>query len=127
MDGPVPGDPADLTAEWLGDALAEATAFRGATIRAVRVTVIGEGFGLDGTVARLDLGTSGPSTPSCVVAKLAKAARGRDEIRFYETIAPEMPIRLAGYYAGRIDEASDRAVLLIECISPAEQGDVLGG
>ena len=72
----LPSSPDDLTPEWLGDTLADAAAFCDAKIRSVTHSVIGEGFGLDGTVARLDLETNNTEAPASIVAKFAKAKRG---------------------------------------------------
>jgi aminoglycoside/choline kinase family phosphotransferase len=72
--------------------------------------------------------------PASIVAKVAApnanamAAGGyRNEIRFYEVIAPIASGRLADcYYAAMVDDGA-RFVLLLEDLAPAVQGDQIAG
>jgi hypothetical protein len=123
----VPGTPAELTPAWLTASLAGAPGFSGIRVTALSRQVIGEGFGLDGTVVRLGLETSPAPPPIPLVAKLARAKPGRIETDFYRRLAPLMPIRLPRLLASAVDAEGDRAVLLLEDIGPAEQGDILKG
>lgn len=125
----VPTSPAELDPGWLNEVLAGADAFRGAEILAVDRRVIGVGYGLDGTVARIALEVEGgpPEAPTSLVAKLVSGPRGRDEVVFYEHIAPHMPIRVPRYYAGFVSEDAARAVLLLEDLDGTVQGDAVSG
>jgi aminoglycoside phosphotransferase (APT) family kinase protein len=123
----VPGSPAEITVPWLSGVLADAPGCAGLHVTAIAPHVIGEGFGLDGTVVRLGLETSPAPPPFPLVAKLARAKPGGVEIGFYRTAARHMPIRLPRFLAGDVDEAAARAFLLLECIEPAAQGDALVG
>lgn len=125
----VPATPEELDATWLERVLAPIEAFRDVRIAAVEARVIGVGYGLDGTVAHLTLRTreGRRDAPGSLVAKLARAGRGRDEIAFYEIVAPHVPIRLPAWYGGLVAEAGDRAVLLFEDLTGADQGDTVRG
>jgi hypothetical protein len=113
-----------VEAAWLERTLALAGSLEIDTIRAVRAQRIGEGYGLDGTIARLTL-TDGKGREDSVVAKWCRAELGRREARFYREIAPQMDVRLAGLRA--FAEQGDVALLLLEDLSPARQGDALVG
>jgi aminoglycoside/choline kinase family phosphotransferase len=76
--------------------------------------------------------------PSTIVAKLpaadetsratAKSLRSYEsEVRFYQQLAPELPIRTPQAYYADIDDESASFVLLLEDLAPAQQGDQLGG
>jgi len=123
----VPGTPAEITPAWLAAMLAEAPGFADLRVTGLTPVVIGEGFGLDGTVVRLGLKTSPAPPPFPLVAKLARAKGGAIENDFYRRLAPLMPIRLPRLLASAVDEDADRAVLLLEDMGPAEQGDILKG
>jgi hypothetical protein len=124
---PVPESPDALTAAWLDAALRDAPAFAGCAVRGVEATVIGVGFGLDGTVARLALETDGDEAPAALVAKWAKAAQGERELRFYSELAPHLDADLATFHAGLVDAGADRALLVFEDVADAQQGDMLVG
>lgn len=119
---PVPAKPEAIDAEWLRRAAGP----RIPAFEQVRVERIGEGFGLDGQVARLVLDPRSPSRHS-LVAKCCHARAGRGEIHFYVHLAPQVPVRLAGFLGGWVDEEAQRAILLLEDLAPARQGDAVVG
>jgi hypothetical protein len=124
-------DTADaLTAAWLTDALER-------DVIAVGVQPVGTGQMCDSV--RLSLtyapGFDGPPT---VIAKLpaadptsrATALNLRSyeiEVRFYQQLAPELPIRTPHVFYSDIDVATASFVLLMEDLAPAQQGDQLAG
>ncbi|MDJ0523671.1 MAG: hypothetical protein QNJ90_16495, partial [Planctomycetota bacterium] len=125
----VPDSPAGLDAAWLQTALAGASAFEGARIHALDVRIIGVGYGLDGVAAHVTLVAEGgpPDRPASLVVKFAPAPRGPAEVSFYERVAPHMPIRLPRYYGGFVSAEAQHAVLLLEDLTAAVQGDCIVG
>lgn len=110
----IPTTLADLTPEWLTTALSDVG--HGARVRAVTPTVIGESEGWVGLVARLalewDVAENG--RPVTVIVKLPtsdrRARAGSEllgvyerEIRFYQELAPSVPIRVPHCYYGAYD------------------------
>jgi hypothetical protein len=121
---PVPAAPDDVTREWLESYLRERAGTPAAAVRAVRTERIGDGFGLDGTVARVHLDGSG--VPPSVVLKwldAKKAAAETSALRWTATCIPgHVPTLLAWDLAGE-----DQALLVLEDVTPARQGDVFLG
>lgn len=118
-------EPEGLTAEWLSAAL-------GRTVRGVRTEPVGTGQ--IGAVYRLHLdGDAGPET---LLAKLPAADLGardlmagayRGEVRFYSEIAATVGIRVpACAYAAMAGDGGG-FTLLMEDLSPREQGDQIAG
>jgi hypothetical protein len=117
-----------LTPEWLRAAL-------GRPITAVAQQPIGTGQMCDSLRLQLTCDDDGPAT---VVAKLpaadptsratALALRSYEiEVRFYQELAPDLPIRTPQVHYADIDVATASFVLLLEDLAPAEQGDQLAG
>jgi aminoglycoside/choline kinase family phosphotransferase len=50
-----------------------------------------------------------------------------NEVRFYQQLAPDLPVRTPAVYYADIDVATASFVLLLEDMAPAEQGDQLRG
>ena len=50
-----------------------------------------------------------------------------NEVRFYQLLAPELPMRTPAVYYADIDVETASFVLLLEDMAPAEQGDQLRG
>ncbi|HEY5025912.1 MAG TPA: phosphotransferase [Acidimicrobiales bacterium] len=134
---PIADTPEGLTPSWLTAALTASRVLDGARVVDVTFHPIGTGQMCD--CLRLDVHydrlTDGPST---IVAKLpaadetsrttAKALRSyENEVRFYQQLAPELPIRTPHAYYADIDVESARFVLLLEDLAPAQQGDQLRG
>lgn len=123
--------PEDLTPAWLGEAL-------GATITAVATTPVGTGQMCDSLRLSLTYADADIELPATVVAKLpaadptsratALALRSyENEVRFYQQLAPDLPIRTPRVFHADIDVATAAFVLLLEDLAPATQGDQLTG
>ncbi len=137
--GPVPiaDTPEALTPAWLTDALAHAGLLGDARVTAADLRPLGTGQMCDSVRVTLtyDRATDAPAT---VVAKLPAAdptSRGtalslrsyEKEVRFYQHLAPHLPMRTPAAYHADIDVTTAAFVLLLEDMAPAEQGDQLAG
>jgi hypothetical protein len=122
--------PDKLTSEWLSDALENDVAH-------VRAEPVGMGQMCDSVRLHLTYGP-GSAGPATVIAKLpaaddtsrATALNLRSyeiEVRFYQQLAPELPIRTPGILYSDIHTASASFVLLMEDLAPARPGDQLAG
>jgi aminoglycoside/choline kinase family phosphotransferase len=127
----------DLTPSWLTAALTDSRVLDGGRVLDTVSHPIGTGQMCD--CVRLDLSYDRPtSAPRSIVAKLpaadetsratAKSLRSYEtEVRFYQQLAPELPMRTPRAYYADIDVDSASFVLLLEDLAPAQQGDQLGG
>jgi hypothetical protein len=119
-----------LTAEWVSDAL-------DTKIAAVKTEPVGTGQMCDSVRLHLEYapGSDGPTT---IVAKLPAAdptsrttalnLRSYEiEVRFYQELAPGLPIRTPHILYSDIDVDTASFVLLMEDMAPARQGDQLAG
>jgi hypothetical protein len=108
--------------EWLRSILAEC--FPGA--RLAGFDRIGLEHGLASTALRLRL--EGPDAPRSVVIKYwsIDGPGGSDEVPFYATFGRDLGIRIPHCYHGAVDPEHKRGVLVLEDLSGAVQGDVLG-
>jgi len=134
---PIADTPEDLTAGWLTAALTTSRVLDGARVLDVTFRPIGTGQMCD--CVRLDIHYDRPTdAPNTIVAKLpaadetsratAKALRSyENEVRFYQQLASELPIRTPRAYYADIDVESASFVLLLEDLAPAQQGDQLRG
>ena len=120
-----PPTPAALDAAWLEEVLREGQALPEARVRRLATQIIGVGYGLDGTSARVSL--DGEGVPATLVAKWCSAENARWEERFYREVAPRLDIPLATLLGARIDAEAARGVLLLSDVSPARQGDTVVG
>jgi hypothetical protein len=128
-------EPEAITPEWLTQALAYAG--HHGEVRHVETNVIGTGQ--VGRNVRLSLTfTNSSDAPASLVAKLPAAdavsrQTGIDqlnylrEVRFYSELAPTVDIRTPRVLFTDIDESSHDFIILMEDLSPAEQGDQLAG
>ena len=122
--------PEEITSEWLSGVLG------------ADVTIIGDrriGDGLVGMNVRYELAVpAGSGIPSSIIAKLPSpdptsratgiALRNYErEVKFYEHIAPTVDIRVARCFHGYWQETDGDFVLLLEDLSPAEQGNQITG
>ena len=126
-----------LTPAWLTDALAPTGLLEGASVVDVALTPVGTGQMCDSF--RLALTYDRPTTaPPSVVAKQPAAdptsrttalqLRSYEiEVRFYQQLAPALPIRTPHVFHASIDVATAAFVLLLEDLAPARQGDQLAG
>lgn len=135
----IPATPTDVTPQWVTEALASAGAIDAdAVIDAVTVTDIGEGTGIFGQIARLDLGYGAGSGPERVVLKLACTepanlevafALGiyRREVAFFEHIGPRSPMRTPVCHVAAMGD-DGRFVIVMEDLSAGyDVGDQVVG
>jgi hypothetical protein len=114
-----------LTPAWLSEALGA---------RVDDVAAVPVGTGQIGTCYRLTL--SGTGVPTSMLAKLPAPDPGtrdilanvyRTELRFYSLIAPTVDVRVPTTYYSEMAADSGDFTLLMEDLSPREQGDQLAG
>ncbi len=134
---PIADTPEALTPSWLTAALTTTRILEGAQVVKATSRPIGTGQMCD--CVRLAVHYDRPTdAPGTIVAKLpaadetsratAKALRSyENEVRFYQQLAPELPIRTPRAYYADIDVESASFVLLLEDLAPAQQGDQLRG
>lgn len=89
---PVPASPAEVTADWLQQALAPF--FPGVLIEAVTADRLGEGYGLASRIYRYYWGTS--ALPRSVVVKLWRTdgPGGTREVQFYRAFGQAIDARM---------------------------------
>ena len=124
------------------DGLTAALQAAGTLAPDVRITSVGTepvGTGQMGDCLRLDLRYDGPTdAPATIVAKLPSSdetsrATGvamrtyEVEVRFYQELAPRLPVRAPRCHHAEIDIGSGDFVLLLEDLAPAVQGDQVAG
>ncbi len=122
--------PEEITSDWLS------------TVLGADVTITGDrriGDGLVGMNVRYELAVpAGSDLPTSIIAKLpspdpTSRATGvslrnyEREVKFYAQIAPTVDIRVARCFHGEWHEADGDFVLLLEDLSPAEQGNQITG
>jgi hypothetical protein len=128
--------PEALTAEWLTAALAEH--LDGGRVAVVEATPVGTGQMCDSLRLALTYETAPATAPATVVAKLpaadptsratALSLRSYEkEVRFYQLVAPDLPICTPAVFHADIDPATASFVLLLEDMAPAQAGDQLAG
>ncbi len=123
----VPATPADITAAYLNEVAS--AALGGGEVTGVRCTDIGEGTGIFGQIARLDLtGTGGDGTmPGSIVAKMACTEPANleiaqmlglyeREIKMFEHVLDDTPIRTPTCH-GAVRAGDGRFLLLLEDLS----------
>lgn len=122
--------PEEITPEWLSEKLGD------------DVSIVGQrriGDGLVGMNIRYELTVPpGSETPTSVIAKLPSpdptsratgiALRNYErEVKFYDQIAPTVDIRVARCFHGEWHETDGDFILLLEDLSPGEQGNQVTG
>ena len=129
--------PEALTASWLTEALRAAGHLDQASVTEVVQTPVGTGQMCDSV--RLTLRYDAPTdAPPTVIAKLPAADETsratalslrsyENEVRFYQQLAPELPIRTPHVFHADIDVVTASFILLLEDMAPAGQGDQLLG
>ncbi|MCP5029648.1 MAG: phosphotransferase [Actinomycetia bacterium] len=127
-----------IDATWLTSALAEAGVADGASVAAVEARSIGTGQVGENVRFTLTWSEDRPDLPGSVVGKfpstsevsLAAAAATETYVRevgFYRDLQAEVDIPTPHVFRIEEDLATNRFLLLMEDIRPAEQGDQLGG
>ncbi|MEM6710420.1 MAG: phosphotransferase, partial [Pseudomonadota bacterium] len=135
IDGPVL-DLDEMTPAWLSERLGEAG--RDAVVSGVEWTQIGTGQIGRCYRATLEFSSRDPETPASLVVKLASVdptsrATGvalrnyLREVRFYQHLTTTLSIRVPRCYYAAIEGEGPEFTLLLEDMSPAEQGDQLAG
>ncbi|WP_344203623.1 phosphotransferase family protein [Aeromicrobium alkaliterrae] len=129
----VSGDEVD--ADWLTASLASAEALPSGRVTSVRAERIGTGQAADSY--RLTPEYAGGAGPQTLVAKVtstdARSARTgsyglyEGEVRFYQELAPTLPVRTPQSYASEFDPGTGRFVLLLEDLAPAVSVDQIDG
>jgi hypothetical protein len=132
----IPITSAEISAEWLNSVLDD-DARGGARVTAVDVTVIGEGIGFLGEVARLTLTYDTPTAESTtsMISKMPTANEGfkhvglllglyEKEAGFYRDVAPEMELRVPRCYYNHVEDGI-HFILLLEDLAPMRPGDQL--
>jgi len=119
----VPASASEVTDAWLARALA--ASFPGGAPRLETVERIGETFGLASVVLRCRL--RGPGVPASLVVKLwaTDGPGGTRELHFHDGLAARCPVRMPRTYHGGWDRRRERAVLVLEDLVDAVQGDCL--
>jgi len=129
----------ELTPAWLTEALrASGHLPPDASVVGVEVVAVGTGQMCDSWRLTLRYEGDQGDAPPTVVAKLpandptsratALALRSyENEVRFYQQLAPELPMRTPRVYHADIDVTTAAFTLLLEDMAPAQQGDQLEG
>lgn len=138
----IPSTPADITAEWLTEALRAGGAISPASeVTTASHDVLGQGAGFIGQIARFTLtyAREEPGAPATLIAKLPALDPGAREIgmlyglydreyRFYNELAPEITFRTARCYYSAGDAETTRYILLLEDLSTSGAcGDQVAG
>ncbi|MBI2723969.1 MAG: phosphotransferase [Chloroflexi bacterium] len=132
----IPSSAAELTDEWLTDALRSTGTITDARVVSHACTTIGEGSGFIGQLAQVALTYDKPESgaPASLIAKFPGASpMGREigmlfrfyerEIRFYDEISKRVELYTPACYYSAMDIPDERFVLLLEDLAPAEVGD----
>ncbi len=135
MSETMPKTSDEITPEWLNAVLDDAVT-GGAQVSSIEKEIIGQGAGFLGELSRLTLAydRESPSAPPAIIAKLPtqdEPVRSlaqlinvyEREVRFYEQIADETPIRTPRCYFSHADGANGDYVLLLEDLAPGRVGD----
>ncbi len=135
-----PTSPADLTDEWLTNALHDAGATDRGRVISHDIKVIGEGVGFMGQLGKLNLAydVSEPGAPASLIAKFPAAAPENRaiamyfhfyerEVSFYRQIAERVQLRTPRCYFHGFEPATGDVLLLLEDLAPAQVGDQVAG
>ena len=132
---PIPDSSAELTVEWLNEALG-GDITHGATIVNVEREIIDEGAGFIGELTRITptYSSGHGEAPRSFIAKLPAADKEsraiplglgwyEKEVRFYQEIAGQLELRTPRCYYSAMDVEAGHFVLLLEDLAPARCGD----
>jgi aminoglycoside/choline kinase family phosphotransferase len=119
----VPSGASGVTAEWLHAALRSTLPAR--SFRIASVEPAGTPYGLASERVRFRLAP--PASPSSVVVKLWSFEDAADarEVHFYHSLAPRSGARVLACHHADLDERAGHAVLVLEDLEEAAQGDCL--
>jgi aminoglycoside/choline kinase family phosphotransferase len=134
---PIADTPEALTVDWVSEALRAAGHIGTESVTGIEQTSVGTGQMCDSVrlTLRYDRVTDAPPT---VIAKLPAADETsratalslgsyENEVRFYQQLAPHLPIRTPRVFHADIEVETARFILLLEDMAPACQGDQLAG
>jgi hypothetical protein len=123
---------ADITPQWLSTALQRA----GIEADVGTIGAAAIGTGQMGSCYRLTISYEGGAGPETLVAKLpsedpqrrvADAFQYRCEVGFYRQVTPRVQVRRPHCYLAALSDSGEEFTLLLEDLSPAEQGDQIAG
>lgn len=120
----VPSNAGEITTEWLTAVLDK----RFPNDRFANLTVerIGEGYGLASEIYRVAKKDDGGSFRSAVIKLWSlDGSAGVGEVNFYRQIGQQAGVRVPHFYFSKVDPETRRAVLILEDIVDAVQGDYL--
>ena len=120
---PVPASEDEVTKEWLQFALSDS--FPDATFASLECERIGETYGFASRIFRYRWRNNRKTQPESVVVKLWETAgkHGDREVLFYQTFR-NAGIRVPACYYSAADGDTQKAILVLEDLSDAIQGDV---
>ena len=136
---PIADTAAALTPEWLTAVLRASGRLGSATVTRADLAAVGTGQMCDSFRVTLQYeGDASAAAPATVIAKLpaadetsratAKTLRSyENEVRFYQQLAPGLPVRTPVVHHADIDVDTASFVLILEDMAPARQGDQLLG
>lgn len=136
----IPRHPDDLTVEWLTDALASTGTLVEGHITSCETQPLVSDKGLTGSIARVRLTYDRDvlDAPRSLIAKFS-ALDPEDralihgmgfyerEVRFYQELAGQSPLRIPRCYFSALDPAEGWAVLLLEDLAAARNGNWVAG
>ena len=136
----IPAGVEQLTADWIGDALAAGSVADVPVIESIAIEQVGAGIGHVGESVRcrLTYADEAPGVPATVFVKLHsshpstdKLARRvrlyRRECAFYQLLSHHAPIRSPILYYGDYDRRSNRLVLVLEDLGGMDRVDEIEG
>ena len=122
----------DITPRWLTEVLQHA----GIDAEVATITATPIGTGQIGSCYRLTIDYANGAGPATLVAKLpsddperraADAFTYRCEVGFYREVAPRVQVRRPACYLAALSDNGEEFTLLLEDLSPAQQGDQISG
>jgi Ser/Thr protein kinase RdoA (MazF antagonist) len=122
----IPADADVLSSGWLTEALQSRGHWREGSVRVLGVARIGETYGFSGHLHRVSVAAATGRTLTLVVKEETAEAVDR-ELLVRRHVRDEVLDSMARCFAGAVDHTSGRGVLVLEDVTPATQGDVLGG
>jgi thiamine kinase-like enzyme len=115
-----------FSSAWLSSVLEESPHWPHGPVRVLRVSQIGTEYGLSGQIHRVVAETKHGGSRSFVVKQESAAAVER-ELLFRRHCGALVRGCIPDLLCGVTDAGADRGILVLEDITPAEQGDVLHG
>ncbi len=136
-----PTNPKALTTEWLTATLDADGALHGANVTSFSTSPVGEGIGMLGILARveMDFDKPAPEAPQSVIAKFPSAVPGNRaigmtyrlyerEVNFYTRITSEIEgLAAPRCYGGQYDPTTGDSFLLLEDLAAYRTGDQVAG